>query len=620
VLQPGQLIDDKYRVLRLVGEGGMGAVYEAEHAFLERRVAIKVLAPGMGENADVIRRFYQEAKAAAKIGHENICEVTDVGQTAGGMPYIVMQLLHGRSLGAEIAALGPLGVERAVDVATQALGALSAAHAAGIVHRDMKPDNIFLTRAAGRDDFVKVLDFGISKVRSAGGSGGIGLTKTGTVLGTPAYMSPEQARGETDVDARADVWAMGVVVYEMLVGKPPFEGANYNQVIYSVIAEPIVPPRSVRADVPADLDAVVMRALERDPSKRFASADAFSGALASATAGGAERGGDDGITEPRAGGTVAPAREDDSVRPETLPSGQTLGARLSNTTVQAAPGVWTRIRSRPVPAVAVLASLAAALAVAFVLVFRGDEGGSAPPAWRAASGASVAERPGAASRPTPAAMPAAGTTVVGGGLATGRPTALAAGPATVDRPGAQVADLGGGPAADAGSQRDGAAPSPAGRDVVAAPRAVGSLTVVAPAHTELFLDGTAVGEAPLSRRAVAAGPHRLRFLNPAMGIDREEAIRIEAGRETVIRRAAGPPGGHGPAVVASTDAAPVADAGTAEAPPATDAGAGRDIVIRREAGPGVVSGGSDAGGATAAPNASDGGLIRIRRDKAGGQP
>ena len=279
MLKPGQLIDEKYRIVRLVGEGGMGAVYEAEHAFLERLVAIKVLAPGMAESPEAIRRFYQEAKAAAKIGHENICEVTDVGQTQGGMPYIVMQLLHGKSLAAEIAAKGPLRIGRAVDVATQALAALSAAHAAGIVHRDMKPDNLFLTRVAGRDDFVKVLDFGISKVRSAAGSGGIGLTKTGTVLGTPAYMSPEQARGETEVDGRADVWAMGVVTYEMLVGAPPFEGTNYNQVIYNVVCASIPPPRSRRDAVSGDLDAVVMRALERDPAKRFPTADAFSEAL-----------------------------------------------------------------------------------------------------------------------------------------------------------------------------------------------------------------------------------------------------------------------------------------------------------------------------------------------------
>ncbi|MBN1770710.1 MAG: protein kinase [Deltaproteobacteria bacterium] len=275
MLAAGTMIDGKYRIVRLLGEGGMGEVYEAEHAFLQRRLAIKILNPEFTRNDDAVRRFYREAQAAGRVGHENICEVIDVGQTAGGLPYIVMQLLQGQSLAALIAESAPLSIGRTVDIVDQALAALHAAHQAGIVHRDIKPDNIHLISVGGRRDFVKLLDFGISKVRALDGGENVSVTRTGTVLGTPLYMSPEQARGDSSVDARTDVWSMGVIAYEMLLGQPPFKGDNYNQVLYSVLNAPIVSVRAQRDGVSRELDAVVMRALERDVDRRFRSAAAL---------------------------------------------------------------------------------------------------------------------------------------------------------------------------------------------------------------------------------------------------------------------------------------------------------------------------------------------------------
>jgi serine/threonine protein kinase len=282
------ILEGKYRIVRLLGEGGMGAVYEAEHTFLGRHVAIKLLSGEYGRSAEAVKRFYREAQAAARIGHESICEVTDIGQAPDGLPFIVMQLLQGQSLAAAIADGAPFPVGRAVDIASQALEALAAAHAAGIVHRDMKPDNVFLTRSGGRTDVVKLLDFGISKIRATGT--GTKLTQDGSVLGTPQYMSPEQARGDTDVDGRADVWAVGVIVFEMLTGRILFEGENYNKVIFNVVAAPILRLRALREGITPELDAVVMRALERALERRTPTALDFRDALLRAWMGTAESG------------------------------------------------------------------------------------------------------------------------------------------------------------------------------------------------------------------------------------------------------------------------------------------------------------------------------------------
>ncbi|MBI5488578.1 MAG: protein kinase [Deltaproteobacteria bacterium] len=284
----GTVLDSKYRIVRLVGEGGMGAVYEAEHVKVRRRVAVKFLSPELAHDVSAVERFQREAEAAGRIGHDNICEVFDFGVGPAGSPYFVMPLLKGCALSEAIRAAGRFPPARACDVAAQTLAALSEAHAAGIVHRDLKPDNIFLTRIGDRDDFVKILDFGISKVLRhptlGGGDGKPELTKTGSVLGTPAYMAPEQARGVKDIDARVDVYAMGVILYEMLTGRRPFDGESFNEVLWKLWNDPVTPPRAYCADLSPELEHLVLRAMSRDREQRHASASALRQAVLDAAA------------------------------------------------------------------------------------------------------------------------------------------------------------------------------------------------------------------------------------------------------------------------------------------------------------------------------------------------
>ena len=199
----GSVIQERYRVISRIGQGGMGVVYEVEHVLIGRRFALKTLDPMLSRNPEVLARFHREAKAAAAIGNEHIIEVSDMGRLPGGSPYIVLELLDGRNLRDEIEASGPLPISRAVEIATQCCQALDSAHQKGIVHRDVTPDNIFLIRKGDRSDFVKILDFGISKFREAAiGLEGGSMTKTGAAIGTPYYMSPEQASGSKDIDER----------------------------------------------------------------------------------------------------------------------------------------------------------------------------------------------------------------------------------------------------------------------------------------------------------------------------------------------------------------------------------------------------------------------------------
>lgn len=279
----GQTLSDVYVIESRIGEGGMGAVYRARHVHLQKRFAVKVLAPAVAENASAIERLRQEAMAAARIDHENIVDVVNFNRTENGAVYVVMELLEGESL-AECIGRGPLELDRALTIAAQICRALEAAHEHGIVHRDLKPENVFLTRKSDRT-LVKVLDFGISKVKAADAEQ-VRLTRTGQLVGTPLYMSPEQARGETEVDRRVDVYAVGVILYEMLAGAPPFEGRNYFELLWKHGNEP--PPslkeRNPDVTVPDALEAVIMRALAKDPDARFASMAELERALFDAAA------------------------------------------------------------------------------------------------------------------------------------------------------------------------------------------------------------------------------------------------------------------------------------------------------------------------------------------------
>ncbi len=275
---------ERYDVERYVGGGGFGAVYLARHAVLGQVVAIKLLRREVATNADVVARFLREARAAASIDSAHVVRVTDFGTTSEGVAFYVMEMLAGRDLDALLHE-GALPLPRAVDLALQALEGLAAAHAAGVIHRDVKPANIVLATERGRGsdrDHVKVVDFGLSKVSLAGGAQQ--LTLTGAMIGTPHYMPPEQFRGARDIDARADVYAMGVVLYQMLSAALPYDAPTYEQLLLQICVEPPRPLRDAAPLLPAAIIEVVERAMAADPDQRFQSARALAEALRGALA------------------------------------------------------------------------------------------------------------------------------------------------------------------------------------------------------------------------------------------------------------------------------------------------------------------------------------------------
>jgi serine/threonine protein kinase len=268
----GTVLADRYEIVRRIGEGGMGAVYEARHTVIGKRVAVKVLLEKFLEKPDLVARLLQEARLASSIGHENIVDVTDFGTTTDGRAFVVMEFLEGESLAQLVIRDAPLPVERSLRITRQVASALGAAHAKGIVHRDVKPENVYLVRR-GDADFVKVVDFGVSKAVHATDESPEWqrLTRTGMVLGTPLYMSPEQARGGEDVDSRADIWAVGVMLYECLTGEVPFRAPNYLGVISQVLTKEATSPTGLRPElgIPPAVETVVMRALEKDRERRY---------------------------------------------------------------------------------------------------------------------------------------------------------------------------------------------------------------------------------------------------------------------------------------------------------------------------------------------------------------
>ena len=269
----GASLAGRYLIVRRIGEGGMGAVYEAKHTVIGKRVAVKVLLEKFHSNRDLVARLLQEARLASSIGHENIVDVTDFGTTDDGRSFVVMEFLDGEPLAQLVMREAPLPVERSLRIAHQVASALGAAHAKGIYHRDVKPENVYLVKR-GDADFVKVVDFGISKAVKQGGEDpaeSYRLTHTGLLLGTPLYMSPEQARGEDDLDHRVDVWALGVMLYECLTGEVPFHANNYLGIISQVLTRDAPPPSRLRPElgIPPAVESVVMRAMEKDRQKRY---------------------------------------------------------------------------------------------------------------------------------------------------------------------------------------------------------------------------------------------------------------------------------------------------------------------------------------------------------------
>ncbi len=284
IISIGTVLDGKYEITEVLGEGAMGVVYEARHKRLQRTVALKTLRAEFAAEADLIERFEREARAASAIGHPNIVQVFDAGGDLGGTPYLVMEYLHGQSLGDLLHEVEFLEIDRSIDICCQVLAGLGAAHSAGILHRDLKPDNIFVTKDAEGHEIVKILDFGISKMLAMADPSLIGdsrATRVGTVLGTPLYMSPEQAGGRADLDLRADLWAVVCVLYECLTGKTPFNGDNYNQVLAAVMQGIFIGLKTHRPDVPVALHELVQRGLKVERDDRYPDATSLSVALTS---------------------------------------------------------------------------------------------------------------------------------------------------------------------------------------------------------------------------------------------------------------------------------------------------------------------------------------------------
>ncbi len=271
----GQTLGGKYRIDRLLGEGGMALVFEASHKRLQQRVAIKVLTPEFARDAELVTRFEREARAVAKLRTKHVVRVMDVDSTDEGVPYMVMEFLEGRDLDAELQARGRLPLGEAVDILLQACAGVHEAHGMGIVHRDLKPANLFLAMERdGADRVVKVLDFGISKTVDEATR----LTGAGTVMGTVLYMSPEQVRAESNVDTRADIWSLGVILFELLAGRPPWEGSSM-QIAASIVRD-AAPDLRTFAAVPEPIAQAVRTMLQGNRNKRFATVREVVAALA----------------------------------------------------------------------------------------------------------------------------------------------------------------------------------------------------------------------------------------------------------------------------------------------------------------------------------------------------
>lgn len=276
----GQLLDrsgeiiEKFRLESLLGEGGMGQVYLAQHAITDRWVAVKILHQEYAHNEEILARIRREAKAAALIGHPNIVEIIDSGTDSTGAPFIAMELLDGQSLDEHLDSVGPMSVQKATFIVAEILDTLGAAHNKGVVHRDMKPENVYLhKRHKSPVPQVKILDFGISKFLTLEQQN-MSLTRTGTVMGTPYYMSVEQAMGQK-VDGRADIYSVGVILYQLLSARLPYYDTNYNRVLLQIVAGEHHPITSIRADIPAELNDIIEKSMAKNRDERYPDCAAF---------------------------------------------------------------------------------------------------------------------------------------------------------------------------------------------------------------------------------------------------------------------------------------------------------------------------------------------------------
>jgi serine/threonine-protein kinase len=276
-VREGDVLAGKYRIERVIGIGGMGVVVAATHMQLDQRVALKFLLPEALANKEVVARFAREARSAAKIQSEHVARVIDVGTLETGSPFMVMEYLEGRDLADVLRERGALPIEDAVGYVLQACEAIAEAHAASIVHRDLKPANLFLAGRADKRSIIKVLDFGISK-SSSGKPEDASLTRTSAIMGSPLYMSPEQMVSAKQVDQRCDIWALGVILYELVTGRPPFVAEAMTEIVAQILMQQPAPPDP--ASVKPELWAVIQRCLEKDPAKRFQNVGELAEAIA----------------------------------------------------------------------------------------------------------------------------------------------------------------------------------------------------------------------------------------------------------------------------------------------------------------------------------------------------
>jgi serine/threonine-protein kinase len=403
----GKVLSERYRIVRKIGEGGMGAVYQAEHALIEKKIALKILFQDLTRRPDLIARFLQEAKSASRIGHENVIDISDFGQSPDGLVFIAMEYLDGQDLGKALKKSGAMEWERARPILMQITKGLRAAHGNGIIHRDMKPENVYLVQREGRPDFVKVLDFGIAKVVTPDESGGPALTQTGMIFGTPEYMSPEQAQGSTP-DHRVDVYAVGCIMYHMLTGSVPFTADNFMGILTKHLLEAPVPPRKRRPDreIAPDVEAICMKAMDKDRDKRYADMDAFYRALGAAG----------GFAFEPSQVFVAPRPPKASLKYPTLAAAN-VEARESRTAIASA-GAGTFEDERPgrpeeAPAGSrkpmMIAMVVGGLALAGVGAFLALRPSPAAPPAAVAPPPTPAPTPAAVAAPVPAATPPAQT-------------------------------------------------------------------------------------------------------------------------------------------------------------------------------------------------------------------